>query len=98
MLLVLSVLLMLATASQAFSYKSRINQVRSTRTRLHWKLPAGLQQSLASNDMWYQNIGFNSDENEVTVLWPGGEEALPRAGKATVAAKIVEQIARRQQR
>ncbi|QFU77627.1 bifunctional phosphopantothenoylcysteine decarboxylase/phosphopantothenate--cysteine ligase CoaBC [Halioglobus maricola] len=51
---------------------------------------------IVANDVSSQGIGFNSDENEVTVLWPGGEVAMPRARKSTVAAGIIAQIAMRQ--
>ncbi len=36
---------------------------------------------------------FASPENEVTILWPGGEQAVPRASKADVAATILDRIA-----
>lgn len=54
----------------------------------------GLDMIIA-NDVSNRDIGFNSDENEVTVLWADGERALPRAGKYTVAAQIVELVASR---
>ncbi|AQA17403.1 bifunctional 4'-phosphopantothenoylcysteine decarboxylase/phosphopantothenoylcysteine synthetase [Halioglobus japonicus] len=50
---------------------------------------------IVANDVSDQGIGFNSEENEVTVLWADGEIALPRAGKSTVAAGIIAQIALR---
>lgn len=50
---------------------------------------------IVANDVSDREIGFNSDENEVTVLWEGGEQALQRAGKYTVATQIVALIAAR---
>jgi phosphopantothenoylcysteine decarboxylase/phosphopantothenate--cysteine ligase len=40
-------------------------------------------------------IGFNSDENAVTVIWDGGEEQLPQNGKDALAAAIIDRIAHR---
>jgi phosphopantothenoylcysteine decarboxylase/phosphopantothenate--cysteine ligase len=54
----------------------------------------GLDMIIA-NDVSDRSIGFNSDENEVTVLWPGGECILARAGKDSIARHIVELIAQR---
>lgn len=48
---------------------------------------------IVANDVADQNIGFNSDENEVTVLWASGEQLLQRAGKGVIAQQIVSLIA-----
>jgi phosphopantothenoylcysteine decarboxylase/phosphopantothenate--cysteine ligase len=48
---------------------------------------------IVANDVSDQSIGFNSDHNEVTVLWAGGEHILARASKSTIARQIVELIA-----
>jgi phosphopantothenoylcysteine decarboxylase/phosphopantothenate--cysteine ligase len=48
---------------------------------------------IVANDVSDQGIGFNSDDNEVTVLWQVGEQALERAGKGTIASQIVALIA-----
>jgi phosphopantothenoylcysteine decarboxylase / phosphopantothenate---cysteine ligase len=37
---------------------------------------------------------FAGPENEVLILWQGGEEALPRASKAAIAASILDRTAR----
>lgn len=50
---------------------------------------------IVANDVSDQGIGFNSDENEVTVLWQEGQQALERAGKGAIANQIVDLIARR---
>ena len=52
----------------------------------------GLDMIIA-NDVSDQSIGFNSDDNEATVLWHGGEQTLARAGKGTIARQIMELIA-----
>ena len=54
----------------------------------------GLDMIIA-NDVARSEIGFNSDHNEVTVIWPGGEQALERAGKGVIAGQIVDLIAQR---
>jgi len=53
----------------------------------------GLNMIIA-NDVSDHGIGFNSDENEVTVLWETGEQALSRAGKPTIARQIMDLIAK----
>ncbi len=50
---------------------------------------------IVANDVSDRSIGFNSDQNAVTVLWPGGEEALARAGKGTIARGIITLISQR---
>lgn len=50
---------------------------------------------IVANDVSDQSIGFNSDDNAVTVLWRGSEEVLARAGKAAIARRVIELIARR---
>ena len=54
----------------------------------------GLDMIIA-NDVSDSGIGFNSEENEVTVLWPEGEQPLTRANKAAIARQIMELIAER---
>ena len=46
-----------------------------------------------ANDVSGGETGFNSDENEVTVIWPEGERALQRANKSTIATQIVALVA-----
>ena len=48
---------------------------------------------IVSNDVSGSNIGFNSDNNEVTVIWPGGERALALSSKASIARQIIALIA-----
>lgn len=48
---------------------------------------------IVANDVSDQSIGFNSEQNEATVLWPGGEQALARTGKGSMARQIIQLIA-----
>lgn len=48
---------------------------------------------IVSNDVSRTTIGFNSDENEVTVIWPGGEQMLPQSTKINIARQIIALIA-----
>lgn len=48
---------------------------------------------IISNDVSNTGIGFNSDENEVTVIWPDGEQVLAQSAKANIARQIVARIA-----
>jgi len=48
---------------------------------------------IVSNDVSKKSIGFNSDENEVTVIWPGGEQVLAQSAKANIARQIITLIA-----
>ncbi len=53
---------------------------------------------IVANDVSDPSIGFNSDDNAVTVLWRDGEQALDRARKSVIAQKIVLLIAAQIQR
>ena len=48
---------------------------------------------MVANDVSNQTIGFNSDNNAVTVLWRDGEKILELASKASIAQHIVHLIA-----
>lgn len=48
---------------------------------------------IVANDVSTGETGFNSDENEVTVIWANGLEPLERATKATIARQIMALIA-----
>jgi len=50
------------------------------------------------NDVSDQSIGFNSDDNAVTVLWRNREQILERASKSSIARQIVNLIAQQIQR
>lgn len=53
---------------------------------------------IVANDVSDASIGFNSDDNAVTLLWPDEEQALSRASKHTIARQIVQAIALKTQR
>ena len=42
-----------------------------------------------------KNLGFDSDDNAVEVLWSGGEQSFPLAAKTTLAQGLVKLIAER---
>lgn len=47
---------------------------------------------IVANDVSQSGIGFNSDENAVTVIWPEGEKALPQTSKQNIAKQILALI------
>jgi phosphopantothenoylcysteine decarboxylase/phosphopantothenate--cysteine ligase len=49
---------------------------------------------IIANDVSRSDIGFNSDENAVTVVGPDTEQALPQASKRQLAAQLIALIAR----
>ena len=48
---------------------------------------------IVANDVSRQGIGFNSEDNEVTILSHHAEQALPRASKTTLAGQIIDAVA-----
>ncbi|HLR16885.1 MAG TPA: bifunctional phosphopantothenoylcysteine decarboxylase/phosphopantothenate--cysteine ligase CoaBC [Alcanivoracaceae bacterium] len=48
---------------------------------------------IATNDVSGTDVGFNSDNNALTVIWPGGHKVLPLAGKLQIAHQLIELIA-----
>ena len=46
------------------------------------------------NDVSAPGIGFDSTDNEVTLVTRSGERELPRASKAEIAAGIVDEVER----
>src|SRR5699024_4163090 len=48
---------------------------------------------IATNDVSGADVGFNSDNNALTVIWPGGHKVLPLAGKLQIAHQLIELIA-----
>ena len=48
---------------------------------------------IVANDVSKHDIGFNSDENAVTVVWPEGEQSLAQSSKLNIARQVVELIA-----
>jgi len=50
---------------------------------------------IVANDVSDATIGFNSEQNAVTVLWHNGSQALERASKAAIARDLMALIAAR---
>ena len=48
---------------------------------------------IVANDVSQAGIGFNSDENAVTAIWPDSECALAQASKNKIAAQLIKLIA-----
>ncbi len=46
-----------------------------------------------ANDVSQAGIGFNSDRNQVTLVWPTGEESLDENNKSQLARDLIERIA-----
>jgi phosphopantothenoylcysteine decarboxylase/phosphopantothenate--cysteine ligase len=49
---------------------------------------------IVANDVAAPGIGFNSDNNAVTVLWPGGATVLDERSKAQLARELIALIER----
>ncbi|MGH8493267.1 MAG: bifunctional phosphopantothenoylcysteine decarboxylase/phosphopantothenate--cysteine ligase CoaBC [Moraxellaceae bacterium] len=50
---------------------------------------------IACNDVARSDIGFQSDDNALMVIWSDGEQALEKASKGLIARQLVALIARR---
>lgn len=50
---------------------------------------------IAANDVSQKDIGFNSEENALTLFWPGGEQRLAKAKKQQIAQQLLEAIVAR---
>lgn len=48
-----------------------------------------------ANDVSNAAIGFNSDDNAVTVFWREGQQTIPQASKPLLAAQLISLIAER---
>jgi phosphopantothenoylcysteine decarboxylase/phosphopantothenate--cysteine ligase len=58
------------------------------------KLAAKGLDALVVNDISRSDIGFDVEDNEVTILTGAGERHVPRAPKAQIAQEILDAIAR----
>jgi phosphopantothenoylcysteine decarboxylase/phosphopantothenate--cysteine ligase len=59
------------------------------------KLRAKGLDLVVANLVGQAGTGFESDDNEVTLFWPGGRAELPRASKQQLAREIIRLIAER---
>jgi phosphopantothenoylcysteine decarboxylase/phosphopantothenate--cysteine ligase len=50
---------------------------------------------VAANLVGQEGAGFESDDNEVTLFWPGGRTELPRVSKQQMGRDIIQIIAER---
>lgn len=50
---------------------------------------------IAANDVSQKDIGFNSEENALTVYWQDGEKPLAKSNKRQIAIKLLETVAER---
>ncbi|SFR81792.1 phosphopantothenoylcysteine decarboxylase / phosphopantothenate--cysteine ligase [Marinobacter daqiaonensis] len=50
---------------------------------------------VVANDVSTPGLGFNSDQNAVTVFWPGGQRTIGPAPKTDIARELVELISER---
>ncbi len=48
---------------------------------------------IIANDVSAEGIGFNSDENAVTLIGPNSEETLPQSSKQQLARQLINRIA-----
>lgn len=70
-------------------------ETNDMRAHAQKKLASKALDMIAGNDVAEPGIGFNSDENALTVLWAGGEHDLPRAPKTAIAKELLELVAKR---
>ncbi|HKJ34937.1 MAG TPA: phosphopantothenoylcysteine decarboxylase, partial [Solirubrobacterales bacterium] len=61
--------------------------------RARGKLERKGLDAVVVNDVSDPRIGFESEENEVTLVEAGGEIALPRGSKRDVAGRILDRVA-----
>ena len=59
------------------------------------KLEAKRLDLIAANRVGLPGCGFDSADNELTLLWPDGELALPRASKAELARRLLLHVSER---
>lgn len=59
------------------------------------KLKAKNLDMIVANDVSRSDIGFNADDNAVTILWPEGQESLDKMPKEQLARVLAERIAQR---
>jgi phosphopantothenoylcysteine decarboxylase/phosphopantothenate--cysteine ligase len=60
--------------------------------RARSKLERKQLDAVVLNDVSQSGIGFDSEQNEVTIVTPGGELAVSRRGKDAVAAAVLDQV------
>ena len=56
------------------------------------KLKSKNLDMIIANDVSMPGVGFNSEQNEVYVIWPSGNEHLERQPKNRIAQKIISRV------
>ena len=88
----------LATVSASASAPFTVGFAAETEDVLTYargKLESKGLDMIVANDVSDATIGFNSEQNAVTVLWHNGSQALERASKAAIARDLMALIAAR---
>ena len=62
--------------------------------RARHKLTSKRADLLVYNDVGRADIGFDSAENEITLLSAGGERTIAKARKEEIAAAILDEVER----
>jgi phosphopantothenoylcysteine decarboxylase / phosphopantothenate---cysteine ligase len=62
--------------------------------RARQKLERKSLDAVVVNDISRDDIGFESEENEVTILAAGSERSVPRGPKGAVAAAVLDEVER----
>jgi len=70
-------------------------ETRNLLVNAHDKLIDKQLDMVAANQVGGDSGGFDSDDNSLTLLWPGGELDLPLAPKARLARQLIMKIAER---
>lgn len=88
----------LADVSQQFSNVFTLGFAAETHNVEQYakgKLEAKALNMIAANRVGEGQVGFESDDNTLTVYWPGGEKHLPQNRKTVLARQLIELVAQR---
>lgn len=89
---ILAAVAKLSRAPFTVGFAAETNDMRANAEK---KLSSKALDMIAGNDVSDPQIGFNSDENALTVLWDGGHRDLPRAPKSVIATELLSLVAER---
>lgn len=59
------------------------------------KLASKALDLICANDVCRTDVGFSTDDNELLVLWPGGQRRIAKAHKQIVAKELIQLIVER---
>ena len=71
-------------------------ETENVETYARSKLESKRLDLIAANQVG-AGVGFESDDNALLLLWPGGREELPRTDKRSLARQLIARIAERHQ-